>query len=526
MLLNTTRKRWLIIPLLVIILSCGVNDKKENKSAKNLQRSDIIKIRAMEVFGPLERPGVIFLHDKHTDIQQTRQKDCGVCHLVEKNRQSQKFKRFEDTSRELTMGIYHKGCIECHKEASVAGKESGPIEECGGCHNPDAGKASFRKPFVFNKSLHFRHLKASENKCEVCHHEYNESGKQLVYTKGKEGSCRYCHKDITEKKLISMKLASHQACIGCHLKKEKLQIAAGPVKCRGCHSLEVQNTIKKVPNIPRIERKQPDVVMIKTGNDDIKNRMALVPFDHKAHEEFNDTCRICHHESLDKCSKCHTLAGSKDGKNIRLVQAMHSKDSKKSCVGCHRIKMKEADCAGCHAAISFNAQTELSSCIKCHINPLNQEMTGFNESSETEKAAMMLQSVKSLYKTVKYEQIPEKIVIKELVNKFMPVEFPHRQIIKTLLSRVNKSKLATYFHAADNTICQGCHHNSPQADNPPSCKSCHAKPFDEQSLSRPGILGAYHIQCMGCHKEMGLTELDTCTDCHKKNKKYSEKIKE
>ena len=92
---------------------------------------------------------------------------------------------------------------------------------------------------------------------------------------------------------------------------------------------------------------------------------------------------------------------------------------------------------------------------------------------------------------------------------------PHRQIVQALVKGIGDSKLAAYYHADPGTICQGCHHNSPIAKKPPQCGSCHGKPFDEKKPHTPGLLGAYHIQCMGCHAEMGIEKPVGCTECHK-----------
>ena len=75
---------------------------------------------------------------------------------------------------------------------------------------------SARKPMGMDLSLHFRHSKAAKEKCETCHHEYDEKAKTLFYAKGKEGTCRYCHKERTEENRISMPLASHLSCVECH----------------------------------------------------------------------------------------------------------------------------------------------------------------------------------------------------------------------------------------------------------------------------------------------------------------------
>jgi hypothetical protein len=113
----------------------------------------------------------------------------------------------------------------------------------------------------------------------------------------------------------------------CHIKRlaENKKTApakdkiAGPVKCSGCHDPKKRQMIEKVTDVPRVKREQPDFVLIQTDKPETdKRELALkmnpVPFDHKAHEGHNDTCRVCHHASLDSCSKkCHTLAGSKEG---------------------------------------------------------------------------------------------------------------------------------------------------------------------------------------------------------------------
>ncbi len=56
------------------------------------------------------------------------------------------------------------------------------------------------------------------NKCESCHHTYDEAQKKLIYKKDTENSCRACHKAKDEKNARSMKKVAHSACIGCHMK--------------------------------------------------------------------------------------------------------------------------------------------------------------------------------------------------------------------------------------------------------------------------------------------------------------------
>ena len=83
---------------------------------------------------------------------------------------------------------------------------------------------------------------------------------------------------------------------------------------------------------------------------------------------------------------------------------------------------------------------------------------------------------------------------------------------------IQASSLAVHFHGSPDQLCRGCHHNSPAGGVPPRCESCHGKPFNELNLFIPGLLGAYHQQCIGCHEEMEIPGSTGCTDCHEKKK--------
>ncbi|MDM8515741.1 cytochrome c3 family protein [Desulfobacterales bacterium HSG16] len=529
--------RWPVILITVTIVSicCIGAGGLVGLSKDSEKRADVVTIDTMKIFGNLERPEVVFLHDLHTEALEKKGKDCSVCHISGKSfevipdtlksavenidRMSPKFKRLQDASRKEVMDTYHLNCIECHTNMTADGDKTGPLA-CGECHKKETENViSSRQPFGLDQSLHFRHSKAQEKKCETCHHEYDEKSKKLVYVKEKEGSCRYCHLQETEENRISMKTASHLSCIDCHKKKIAKKIEAGPVKCSGCHDAENIKKIKRVAKIPRMERKQPDMIMVSTGAEDLTLRMNFVPFDHKAHETYNDTCRSCHHADLDKCSKCHTVAGSKEGKYIKLEQAMHRMDNENSCMGCHEKQQKDKKCAGCHVFMERMHKQPESSCLKCHMNPDKIKMA--KQPSEEELAMIagsMLKSRKAVKETFKDEDVPEKVIIKDMVNKYGPVELPHRKIITTLVKDMEDNSLAGYFHSEKGTVCQGCHHNSPVSKKPPRCINCHGKPFDEEDMFKPGIMGAYHMQCMGCHEEMELEKPASCTDCHKERK--------
>jgi len=534
----------LIILIFVFAFGLEANEKKDQSGEVSTQRFDIVTIDTLKSFGALERPSVIFFHDLHTEALDKRNQDCKTCHLFEKpenNFLSLKFKRLKDTDKQEIMDLYHAECIGCHKDMAGSGQKAGPVEVCGQCHKEEPGVISSRQPMGFDKSLHFRHTKgltapcqkyqwekvkeSKKGDCGICHHEYDEKAKKLFYAKGKEGSCRYCHMKETEEDRISMRLASHSACIDCHLKTLAEKKDAGPVKCGGCHDLKEQQKIKKIEPVPRIERKQPDVVLISANKAEADNEakatwMNPVPFDHKSHEEYNDSCIVCHHASLESCSqKCHNTTGSKEGDFVNLERAMHQQGFEKSCLGCHEINQKDPNCAACHAPMVKDNKFE-SSCLMCHMKP-KEKIAKAAVSDDKILAEMLLKSRKIINTTYKDEDIPEKVIIKELSDKYEPVELPHRKIVKTLVENIKDNKLAGYFHAEKGTICQGCHHNSPLDKKPPRCGSCHGKPFDENIMSRQGITGAYHQQCMECHKVLNLEKPKSteCTECHKEKKK-------
>lgn len=521
--------------VLLLIGGMGVFEVKAvsgatDKDQPYLFRPDVITFDTLEILGKLEKPRVVFLHDLHTDALEKKDKDCTVCHLSENGRLSPKFMRLKDVSRAEITQIFCDNCKKCHAELIAAGDKAGPTQ-CDDCHQERPFIKSSRVASGLDKSLHYRHVLANQNECDRCHHEYDPKKKQLVYTKGKEGTCRYCHKNKTEQldseKRISMRLAFHYACIDCHLKNKANNVVAGPVICRGCHDLEQQKKIKKIAKVPRMKMKQPDVVLIKTGDiKGLKTQMYRVPFGHKAHERYNDTCRVCHHADLKSCDGCHTLSGSKEGKYVNLKNAMHQSGTQQSCMGCHEANQRSRDCAGCHSFLGQDRQPDQISCMKCHLAPPPKSTGVLYQAGEAKLARMLPAIWRKTFGTRQKIDVPKKVVIKELEDRYQPVEFPHRQILKTMKKKLADSKLADYFHPLEETLCQGCHHNSPASGTPPKCSSCHGEPFNPKNLMMPGLKAAYHRQCMGCHDQMGIAKpakLD-CIACHPEKKQQQAKL--
>ncbi len=506
----------------------------DTSTADEQPRADMITIDGMKTFGPLERASVEFLHDKHTETLKKDGKDCLACHIQDKTsgKLSIKFQRTEDKDRQTVMDTYHKGCISCHNELLSEGKSSGPVE-CAECHNDKTKATSNWQEIGMDHSLHYRHTKALDKKCETCHHEYDQTTKKLVYVKGEEGTCRYCHKEQTEDNRIAMRQAAHIDCVNCHRTRIAQNKSAGPVECAGCHDPKHQAAIEKIADVPRMEMKQPDTVFVKAQPADATDteaiRMKQVPFDHKAHETYNDTCRACHHASmkgnLTGCTDCHTLKGEKEGDWVSLEEAMHRSKAGESCEGCHKEKQTAKECAGCHGSMVQTATKSPTYCNTCHLVPLVEKTEGETtpaaaetEPVTTETAADALAARVPTLETYPVEDIPETVTIKSLSETYQPVELPHRKIVLTLLKGIQGSKLAQYFHTQPGTLCQGCHHNSPAAVKPPKCESCHGKAFQNDQPYRPGLKAAYHQECMGCHKQMNIEKPASrdCVACHKK----------
>jgi hypothetical protein len=86
---------------------------------------------------------------------------------------------------------------------------------------------------------HRRHQEALQD-CGLCHHAVSEDGKQAPYVVNMEiKKCAACHNKtsgvVTKKLLQGFKEAAHAKCKGCHKKRRKEGLKAGPIKCTGCH---------------------------------------------------------------------------------------------------------------------------------------------------------------------------------------------------------------------------------------------------------------------------------------------------
>jgi hypothetical protein len=119
-------------------------------------------------------------------------------------------------------------------------------------------------------------------------------------------------------------------------------------------------------------------------------------------------------------------------------------------------------------------------------------------------------------------QGPDVVVLKELVSLYDPVPFDHK----------THAQMAEMWEG-----CTTCHHRTPdaatqpadQAPSPalsdyghvtqddaavvPACKHCHAVAEPKAEIHMPSLKGAYHRQCLNCHREW--SGANDCVICHR-----------
>lgn len=255
---DTMRRNFLILIALVTIAStyavsmCGCSNGDAAVQAQ-AARADVLLLDSGLPAIELDRPPVEFPHDKHTDVMKDRGEDCTICHPLgqdevlsllyqrapgadapDATEAASKASNASSVSVEDLKAIYHEHCLDCHKTLADEGEPTGPVT-CGECHRTEQIYTSSRMPIGFDKSLHYRHVKSQESKCENCHHEYDEDTETLIYVKGKEASCRDCHREQTVDNRSSFRLAAHSACIECHRKTTlEDQTVASNAICRSC----------------------------------------------------------------------------------------------------------------------------------------------------------------------------------------------------------------------------------------------------------------------------------------------------
>jgi hypothetical protein len=96
---------------------------------------------------------------------------------------------------------------------------------------------------------------------------------------------------------------------------------------------------------------------------------------------------------------------------------------------------------------------------------------------------------------------PDVVILDELEDLYVPVRFDHRT--HAVMAGMSDG-------------CNVCHHYAPPNAPHPACRSCHPRGDDREDLAKPGLKGAYHRRCLGCHREWDRTA--ACEACHLKRK--------
>ncbi len=476
--------------------------------------ASVVAIETPASLGQPERPRVEFAHAGHS--QALAKEGCSACH--DKDAAGRISPRLQGarawTDLDEFGDFYHGLCIQCHQQRLDAAEKTGPVI-CGGCHLRQPPAESQRVEMRMDNSLHARHVLAEGEKCETCHHIYDEHKKQLVNKSGTESGCGDCHQEQDQGKLLSLRNASHTDCVGCHYQREEAGQAHGPTLCAGCHESKSQAAIEKLAEIPRLQRNQPDQLWIYTPG----ANSALVAFDHQAHESLTGSCRDCHHLSMQACSSCHSLTGSENGGGVTLEQAFHSIKSGRSCVGCHLQATAKPECMTCHHARVLG--NDRQACEVCHNGPAPPSMAQAAQSPDEPLAYLpptMLSAALAEWflnpLPLFGEDCPENLSLGAMAKDYQAAKFPHGKILTSLDRLARHSKLANRFHGGMGVFCSGCHHHSPVGRRPPKCGSCHGDTPDPIQ-DQPDLLGAYHRQCIGCHQQIG-HPAQGCEDCHPK----------
>jgi hypothetical protein len=103
------------------------------------------------------------------------------------------------------------------------------------------------------------------------------------------------------------------------------------------------------------------------------------------------------------------------------------------------------------------------------------------------------------------EQTPELIVIDQIIDRYSPVYFSHK--IHAQMSIMSGG-------------CENCHHHNTSGPIL-QCKSCHEPNRKRDDVSLPDLKGAYHRQCMDCHRAW--SHETGCNSCHELKSKTDSK---
>jgi hypothetical protein len=117
---------------------------------------------------------------------------------------------------------------------------------------------------------------------------------------------------------------------------------------------------------------------------------------------------------------------------------------------------------------------------------------------------MCPRSVAEVIADAAHETLPKDVILLDAfewqARRFMPVPFNHKL-------HADMAGMAGG--------CQVCHHHTAIGQLHPPCKTCHQPVFARgpgEEMRMPSLKGAYHRQCMGCHRDW--SHSTKCVVCH------------
>ncbi|MCB9867612.1 MAG: cytochrome c3 family protein [Phycisphaerales bacterium] len=125
-------------------------------------------------------------------------------------------------------------------------------------------------------------------------------------------------------------------------------------------------------------------------------------------------------------------------------------------------------------------------CLRCHTCP-----------APTKENPSLLICARLVGTPNKVEDGPDIVILDQLVDLYLPVPFDHR----------GHARMAEMTRG-----CATCHHYTPEGMTHPACRTCHDATSAGTDIAKPGLKGAYHRQCLNCHREW--TDEKDCVKCH------------
>lgn len=110
---------------------------------------------------------------------------------------------------------------------------------------------------------------------------------------------------------------------------------------------------------------------------------------------------------------------------------------------------------------------------------------------------------------------PDLVILDQLVDLYQPVPFNHKS--HAAMAEMWDGCATCHHRPPDSPESPGEHPNLPGPgrqgpDEVPPCRSCHEVSGAGDDIRRPSLKGAYHRQCLNCHREW--SGQNDCVVCH------------